>query len=287
MSPRELWATVQSWYAAHSTRDRRILLGVAGLAAFSLVYVAIVEPLRHYRRGVAEETAEGRDQLERAARFVAALDSLRAQRDQLRERLEQAKSRLLPGDSGTLGAAALQERTNSIAAAKGITVQSTQMLKEELAEPFHKVGLRLTLSGELKPFVEFVTGLEYGPQQVSIPFLEVSRRGAVPGAKGPRTLSATVEVTGYLLASEKPKGAEGEAAEGEGEAAGGAGDTEAGAEDTEAGGAEGQGPPEGAAQTPPGPPAPPGPQTLPGPPAPAAEGTATPQPAAPAAPGTS
>jgi hypothetical protein len=150
------------------------------------------------------------------------------------------------------------------------------MLKEELAEPFHKVGLRLTLSGELKPFAEFITGLEYGPQQVSIPFLEVSRRGAVPGAKGPRTLSATVEVTGYLLASEKPKGAEGEAAEGEGEAAGGAGDTEAGAEDTEAGGAEGQGPPEGAAETPPGPPAPP------------AEGAAAPTPpAAPAAPGTS
>jgi Tfp pilus assembly protein PilO len=224
---RQLWTSVQRWYAAHSQRDRYILLSVAVAAGLSLVYIGLVEPLVHYRRGVAEEIAEGQEQLERGARFLAAADTVRAERDDLRQRLDQAKQRLLPGGSGTLGAAALQEQANSIAADKGIAVQSTQVMKEEVAEPFRKVAIRLTLSGELKPFADFVAGLEYGPQQLTIPFVEVSRRGAVPGVKGPRTLSATVEVSGYLLGQEAPKGAEAEPAESEPEVSTGTGEQEA------------------------------------------------------------
>jgi hypothetical protein len=91
-------------------------------------------------------------------------------------------------------------------------------MKEEQVDPYRKVAVRLTLSGEIKPFAELVSGLEYG-QQLGIPFVEVSRRGAVPGAKGPRTLSATVEVTGFVLA-EDAKGEEQPAGEADaGEAA--------------------------------------------------------------------
>lgn len=220
MNVRALLDAARRWYATHSERDRRILLGVGGAIALSLVYVTVIDPLRTYRKHVGEEIAEGHEQLERSARFLGAADALRAERDDLRKRLDQAKDRLLPGDSGTLGAAALQDRANGIAAEKGITVQSTQVMREEPADPFRKVAVRLTLSGELKPFSEFISGLEYGPQQLNLPFVEVSRRGAVAGAKGPRTLSATVEVSGYLRGGEEAKkdaeGGEAKTPEGEG-----------------------------------------------------------------------
>jgi len=202
---RALWAFARSWYAEHSARDRRIVAGVGVAVALSLVYVGAVEPLRAYRRRVAEEISEGHDRLERAARFVAAVDTLRAERAELKKRLAQAQSRLLPGDSGTLAAAALQERANTLASEKGVSVLSTQVMREEAADPFRKVAVRLTLSAELKPFADLVSGLEYGPQQLTVPFVEVSRRGAIPGAKGPRLLSATVEVSGYLLSKDKAK----------------------------------------------------------------------------------
>ncbi|HJQ74367.1 MAG TPA: type II secretion system protein GspM, partial [Gaiellaceae bacterium] len=219
MNLRQLWERAQRWYAGHSTRDRRIIAGVGGAVLASLLYVFGIERLIQYRRSVAATIAEGQEQLERSARFLAAADNLRAERDQLRERLEQAKGRLLPGGGGTLGAAALQERANAVAAEKGITVQSTQVMKEEPADPFRKVSIRLTLSGELKPFSELLAGLEYGPHLLTVPFLEVSRRGAVAGAKGPRTLSATVELSGFVLGEQAAKPVEAEAAEGEAEAA--------------------------------------------------------------------
>jgi type II secretory pathway component PulM len=233
---RELWTWLVRWYAAHSMRDRRILAGIGAAAALSLLYVGGVQPLIHYRQRVKTEIEEGQDQLEHAARFLAVADALHAERDDLRQRVAKAKERLLPGSSGTLGAAALQERANSVAAQKGITVQSTQVMKEEPVEPFHKIAIRLTLSGELKPFAELVSDLEYGPQQLSIPFVELSRRGAIAGAKGPRTLQATVEVSGYLQGEQAAK-AEPEPAEGEGEAPAGTAEGEA-----PAGTAEGEAP---------------------------------------------
>jgi len=240
MNPRELWSRIQRWYAGHSLRDRRILGGVAAAAVASLVWVGIIDPLAHYRRHVSEDIAEGQEQIERAARFLGAADALRTERDDLHQRLEQAKGRLLPGTNATLGAAALQERTNAIAAEKGVTVLSTQVMKEEPSDPFRKVSIRLTLSGELKPVSELLAGLEYGPQAMTIPFVEISRRGAVVGAKGPRTLAATVEVGGYLLPKETPKAADAEAGEGE---------TEAGA----AGGEPSPPEPNASAAAPPGP----------------------------------
>ena len=168
------------WYAGHSVRDQRIIMGVLVFAAICLVYLFGWVPLRDYRQRVAEEIADGQEQLARASRTLGAADSLRAERESLRKRLVQARTRLLPGRGGTLGAAALQERANSIASEKGITVQSTQVMKEEAVDPYRKVAVRLTLSGELKPFAELVSGLEYG-QQLAIPFVEINRRGAAPG----------------------------------------------------------------------------------------------------------
>ncbi len=207
-----LWARLQGWYAGHSQRDQRIILGVLSFGAICVVYLYGVVPLREYRQRVSDEIAEGREQLSRSARVLGSADSLRAERGELEKRLKQTRTHLLPGRGGTLGAAALQERTNSLAAEKGVTVQSTQVMKEEALDPYRKVSVRLTLSGELKPFAELMSGLEYD-QQLAIPFVEANRRGAVPGAKGPRTIQATVEVTGFVL-GEEAKGEDGVPAEG-------------------------------------------------------------------------
>jgi type II secretory pathway component PulM len=255
---RALWERALAWYNGYSERDRRIILGILIATGLSLVYIGIVEPILDYRKEVGKRIADGQEQLERSMRLVGAKDMLRAEREDLRKRLAQAKARLLPGGTATLGAAALQERANALASEKGIAVQSTQVMKEENVDPFRKVAVRLTLSGELKPLAELVSGIEYG-QQLNVPFVEINRRGAVAGAKGPRTLSATVEVSGFVQggASSKPEGSEGEAAptveaQAEGTAPGGEGTgaaVEGGAPPPSDGGppADGSAPPPGPA----------------------------------------
>jgi len=209
---RALLESVRRWYQSHGERDRRIIAGVAIAAGLSLVYIGVVEPIIGYRRAVADEIAEGQERLEQAERFVSALDSLRTERDDLKQKLDQARGRLLPGPSGAIGAAALQERVNGFAGTRGITVQSTQVMREEDVSPFRKVSVRLTLSGELKQFAGFLSDIEYGPQALRVPFMEVSRRGAAVAGKTARTLSVTLEVSGYLLARAEPEPAAAEPA---------------------------------------------------------------------------
>ena len=55
MRLRALWAQAAGWYAAHSTRDRRIVAGVGALAALSVLYVGVVQPLAHYRQRAKTE----------------------------------------------------------------------------------------------------------------------------------------------------------------------------------------------------------------------------------------
>src|SRR4029453_13441005 len=119
-------------------------------------------------------------------------------------RLDQARSRLLPGTTGAIGAAALQERVNTVAGQRGITVQSTQVMREEEVEPFGKGAGRPPLSGELKGLAGFLSELENGPQALRVPFMEISRRGAAVAGK-PRALSVSLEVSGYLLARAEPE----------------------------------------------------------------------------------
>jgi len=204
MNLRARWEQVRRWYAARSSREQGLVLMACGLGVVSILYYAAVVPVIAYRKGVAAEIADGLEELERDTKFLGAIDTFRAERAEIKKKLDQAKTRLLPGTNGTLGAAALQERANAVANEKGISVQSTQVMREESAAPYKKVALRLTLSGEPKPLAEFLSAIEYG-HQLQVPFLEVTRRGVVPGQKGPRTLQVTVEVSGYVVDGKRPE----------------------------------------------------------------------------------
>ena len=57
----------------------------------------------------------------------------------------------------------------------------------------------MTASGELHDLADFLTALEFGPLRVSIPFIELSRRGAMVRKQGVgRTVSATIQVSGVV-----------------------------------------------------------------------------------------
>jgi hypothetical protein len=193
----EAWAPVARWYAGYSRRDQRIILGVAVVAGLSFLYVGPVEMMREYRREVVEQTADGQQQVERALRTLRGVEGLRRERDELKQRLKAARENLLPGGSGTLGAAALEERASQLASEKGVEVRTKQVMREEVAGPFRRVAVRLTLAGDVGAIGGMLAGLEYD-NHFTVPFMELSRRGALVGTNVPRTLTATIEVAGYV-----------------------------------------------------------------------------------------
>ena len=202
MNWRELWARF-------STRERGLIFGAGSILVLLLLRITIISPFLAYRENLREEIVAHRDQLESASVYLARASDLARQRQVLAERYRQLQAQLVPGDTPTLAAATLQNTLHGLASEHAVDIQSTQVMRDEKVGDFHRIAVRLTVAGELKALAGFLAGIEYGPQRVSIPFLEISKRGAVLRGRSGRALSATIEVTGFLQGAEPTSGVDG------------------------------------------------------------------------------
>ena len=191
MTWRERWARF-------SSRERRLIGAAAGVLGIYLVYLLLISPFLSYRQDLQDEITAHREQLENGKAYLMRTADLTRQRDQLQKIFQQVRSQLVPGDTPTLAAANLQNTLHSLANDKQVEIQSTQVMRDDTVGDFRRIAVRITVTGDLKPLADFLAGLEHGPTRVAIPFLEISRRGAVLRGKAARALSATIEVTAFL-----------------------------------------------------------------------------------------
>ena len=178
-------------------RQQRLyaLLGLvfaAVLARYSITWLVA------YRRGIKEDIQLSAERLANARRTVERAPELAGN---LQGRYRETVRQLVPGDTPTLAAATLQERVSAIAGQRSVSLQTTQVMKDEAVGSFRKVSLRITASAELRHLAEFLTDLEFGQLRVSIPFIELNRRGGVRVGNSGRSVSATLEVSGIVQGS--------------------------------------------------------------------------------------
>jgi Type II secretion system (T2SS), protein M subtype b len=183
-----------------ATRQERLYLALGAVAVLVVLRFG-VGWLVEYRRGVKEDIQLTADRLANAKRTVLRGPELETRLAELRQRYEETLAHLVPGDTPTLAAAALQDRVSSLAAEKGVSLQTTQVMRDEAMGPFRKVTLRITANGDLRQLADFIAQLEFGELRVNVPFIELNRRGAVRRDNMVRAVSATIEVNGIVQGS--------------------------------------------------------------------------------------
>ncbi|MBM4246912.1 MAG: hypothetical protein FJ148_24490 [Deltaproteobacteria bacterium] len=179
-------------------RQQRLYLAL-GVVLLLVVGRLAVTWFLEFRAEVKEDVRLTAQRLATAKRLAQRAPQTKKEFDALQARYQATVAELVPGDTPTLAAAALQERVSALASEKKVSVQTTQVLKDEALGPFRQVSLRVTASGELHDLADFLTALEFGPLRVTIPFIELSRRGAMVRKQGVgRTVSATIQVSGVV-----------------------------------------------------------------------------------------
>jgi len=191
MKWREQWARL-------SARERQLIIAAVGVLGLLLLRYLVISPFMTYRGNLQEEIEMHRERLENATAYLARAGDIAQQREQLHARFEQVRAQLIPGDTPTLAAANLQNTLHGLASERSVEIQSTQVMRDETVGDFRRVAVRITVTSELKGLADFLGALEHGQQRVSIPFLEIGRRGAVLRGKSGRALSATIEVSAFL-----------------------------------------------------------------------------------------
>jgi hypothetical protein len=185
----------------------RALQIVAIGLAFGMVALVIntaVVRLQSYRAQMRAEVDANRERVNHLHAYVARAEQVERERELLTERLQSLQDRFLPGDTGTLAAAHLQDHVTTVAGDTGVSVQSAQVMREEEVGEYRRITVRLTLRSTVKALADFLEKIEYGSMQLSVPFLQIDGRGGTTPRRGAatanvaaeRVLSATLEVRG-------------------------------------------------------------------------------------------
>jgi Tfp pilus assembly protein PilO len=201
-------------WAAFSVRERQLIGAAGGVFGLFLVHLLVISPFLSYRQDLQDEITGHREKIENGQAYLARTADITRQREQLQKLYQQVHAQLVPGDTPTLAAANLQNTLHSLAGEKGVEIQSTQVMRDDTVGEFRRIAVRITVTGDLKQVADFLAGVEHGPTRVLIPFLEISRRGAVLRGKAARALSATIEVTAFLQGAATQAGATATAGEG-------------------------------------------------------------------------
>jgi hypothetical protein len=181
-----------------TNRQQRLYLAL-GVVLLLVVGRIGISWFLDFRAEVKDDVRLSAQRLATAQRLAQRAPQSKKEFDSLQGRYQTTVAELVPGDTPTLAAAALQDRVSALASEKKVSVQTTQVLKDEAFGPFRQVSLRITASGELHDLADFLTALEFGPLRISIPFVELSRRGAMVRKQGVgRTVSATIQISGVV-----------------------------------------------------------------------------------------
>ncbi len=197
-------ALLEAWQRL-SSRERIL----AGLACGALMLVV-------FRYGVVAPYMAYTAQLEeRIERDVLRLAKMQRQRDRaaevqrrmrtLEKQFAAAYNKLVPGETPTLAAAQLQERVQTFADRSGLTLVTTQVLREKSLGSLRKTRVQMTFRGDTPAVADFLAWVEYEDWLLAVSRLDIGtsnrrrRRRRRQAARPPLTI--TLEVEGIMRES--------------------------------------------------------------------------------------
>ncbi len=169
MTLRERWEKL-------SGRERALVGGAALIATIVVLRYVALPGGDEVESGSVDAPWVQVARIENYRRVLAHGSAVERQTNEIETRLKAQQERLLSGAIATQVAAELQGSVGSMAGDAGLNVLSSQILKEEEVEGSKRVGVRLTLSGELGGVAKLIAAIEGGPKDLLVSHLEINRK---------------------------------------------------------------------------------------------------------------
>lgn len=200
--------TLAERWSALSGRERALVGGAVLIAVLVLVRYGTLPGDDELEGGAVDAPWVQVAKIENYRRVVAHSAAIEKQTAEIEARLKAQQERLTGGATATQVAAELQGAVSSMAASAGLNVLSSQILKEEEVEGARRVGVRLTLSGEIEGVSQLIAAIEGGEKDLQVSHLEINRklgstrrppsRTATQDTTAQQTLTVSVEVKTFM-----------------------------------------------------------------------------------------
>lgn len=179
-----------------SSTQRRSLAVLLLLLFLGVAAAAVLLPVT-YLHGQDRALADGTHRIADLQARIPGREQLLAQERDLQGALDTERT-LLPGSTPAVAAAQLQGDLSGLATAMGGEITTVQILEPEAAAPFVRVGLRLSLSGDMATVRDFLYAVETREPMLIVRRMDLNVAAATenqPLENPP--LAATFEVYGY------------------------------------------------------------------------------------------
>lgn len=201
--------TLLERFQALSARERGLVAAALLIAMAVLFRYGGSSDDEEFAAGSVDATWVQVAKIENYRRILAHSRAIEKQSEEIQARLAAQQERLTSGATATQVAAELQGSLSSMASDAGLNVLSSQILKEEETDGFRRVGVRLTLSGELAGVAKLLSSIEGGQKDLMVAHLEVNRklgvsrraptpRQAATGTPPPPPLTVSIEVKTFM-----------------------------------------------------------------------------------------
>ncbi len=158
------------------SRREKSLLVWGGLAV--VLYLLVDLLLLPFWDSLADTRANAEFQARRVSnyrRMLQGQDRTRSELDRLRRRTQALEQGLLDSPGDALAGAEIQGLVRDIAAAQGLTIRNSDLLPvEEISPRYSKVSTRISLSGGIHQWVDFVDAMGTGPKILFVEDLRIS-----------------------------------------------------------------------------------------------------------------
>ena len=158
------------------SRREKTLLVWGGLAV--VLYLLVDLLLLPFWDTLADTRANAEFQARRVRNYRQMLqrqDRTRSELDRLRRRTQALEQGLLDSPGDALAGAEIQGLVRDIAAAQGLTIRNSDLLPvEEISPRYSKVSTRISLSGGIHQWVDFVDAMGTGPKILFVEDLRIS-----------------------------------------------------------------------------------------------------------------
>jgi len=187
-----------------SGREKRFIIGGAGVFCFILLYQFGFKPILNQERIIRQEIALKHRMLARYQSVAKRKSQLERTINYLKLRLKDTESKLLDGSNPSLAAANLQEIIKQISSQSGISITSVRVLPPSPMDIYTEIPVRIETKGTIASVKNFLHQIQNNPKLLAVKEMNVyvpispGRRGRPKASESAADFRSGLVVAGFI-----------------------------------------------------------------------------------------
>jgi Tfp pilus assembly protein PilO len=173
------WEFLKKWkwnhlpfknFKVRKISQKKVLWVIAGIAICILIYAFAVVPLLEAAKRTEEEIALKKRTIVKYKEYLQNRKAVEEELDRTLKQVEEAREKLLPGETPQIGAASLQEIVKGLSEKNSIAIRSFRMVEPKEIDSYRKISIQVDFNpiSSMLNLGQFIYDIEHHQRELMI-----------------------------------------------------------------------------------------------------------------------